>query len=293
MHRDDSGVDLYRHGSRLSEETLRASENSWRPIPPPKDRAPTLGKPTVKPRLEWTDLLTVASSFATVALAILVVANRYIAWRLSYSAQIQVLGVLLSIMSLCLTTLASRIFLLLEVRFGRSSLSNFEGILRNQPLLSRLDGIWRVAIMSMLIIGPGLDVIPKASFLKSGSNSIRLHRKAVLDTVAHTWPFNSALNQSYGDGKYGLFGPAGVHLLGGSTGLSLFTNATLPYLNASNFVTELSYIGSMFNGLLIPGLVSFDFHEPAVQSWPFAYGFNMLVLSNESTAMLDAPIRTT
>lgn len=280
-------IPLRRNDSSRSDETLRSSEDSWKPVPPLKDGAPTLGKPTVKPRLEWTDAFTVASSLAALVLAIVVVANHHVAWWLSYSAQIQVLGVLLSIMNLCLTTLASRIFLLLEVRFGRSSLSNFEGILRNQALLNRLDGVWRVAIMSMLVIGPGLDVLPKASFLKSGSSSVRLHKKAVQETIFHTWPLNSALNNTYGLGKYGLFGPAGVHLLGGNTGLSLFTNATLPYLNASNFVTEVSFINSWFNGALGP--LAVPFHEPAVQSWPFTYGFNVLVLSDDITAMLDAP----
>lgn len=288
---DGSGISLRHDAYSNSEETLRSSEDSWRPIPPLKDRAPTLGKPTAKPRLEWSDLLTVASSLTALALAILVVANRYIAWRLSYSAQIQVLGVLLSIMNLCLTTLASRIFLLLEVRFGRSSLSNFEGILRNQALLNRLDGIWRVVILSMLVVGPGLDVIPKAGFLNGGSSSVRLDRKAVNETTWDHWSMKATLGHGeYGVGKYGLFGPAGVHQLGGNTGLSLFTNATLPYLNASNFVTDLSFVNSMFNGLsTVLGGLTDELREPAVQSWPFAYGFNMLVLNNESTAMLDTP----
>ena len=64
--------------------------------------------------------------------ALLSVRHHHIAWTLGYSGQIQVIGVLLSIMNICLTTLASRIFLLLEVRFGRSTLTNLEGLLRNQ-----------------------------------------------------------------------------------------------------------------------------------------------------------------
>ena len=67
---------------------------------------------------------------------------------------------------------------------------------------------------------------------------------------------------------YGLTGPAGLQL--GelmSTGVSLMVNATLPFVTTSNNETT-----------------------PNLHLVPLPFGFNMLLLSNTSTAYLDAPM---
>ncbi|SLM39208.1 hypothetical protein LPUS_09700 [Lasallia pustulata] len=71
-------------------------------------------------------------------------------------------------------------------------------------------------------------------------------------------------NASY----YGMFAPPGLQSLGEMTGVSLFNNATLPFAVASSLQT-----GS----------------EPPLPIHAQAYGFNVLLLNNESTAMLDIP----
>lgn len=81
-----------------------------------------------------------------------------------------------------------------------------------------------------------------------------------------------------------MFGPPGTHRLGGNTGLSLFTNAALPFLDASNFPGASSYY-FLPNTTLDPAVGT----EPPLPAWPQAYAFNTLVLNRSRTAMLDAP----
>ena len=71
-------------------------------------------------------------------------------------------------------------------------------------------------------------------------------------------------NASY----YGMFAPSGLQSMGKQTGISLFSNATLPFMVASSMIESTE--------LCVP------LHHQA-------YGFNILLLINESTAMLDMP----
>ncbi len=71
-------------------------------------------------------------------------------------------------------------------------------------------------------------------------------------------------NESY----YGMFAPPGLQLLGEKTGISLFFNATLPFAVASSRINS---------------------SDPPLPTRPQAYGFNVLLLNSESTAMLDIP----
>ena len=67
------------------------------------------------------------------------------------------------------------------------------------------------------------------------------------------------------DSFYGLTAPAGLQeSSAGSQGLSLMANATLSFYSAT-------------------------YKDPVMPSFPQAYGFNTLLLSNESSAKLDAP----
>ncbi|TLD11676.1 hypothetical protein E2P81_ATG10423 [Venturia nashicola] len=66
-----------------------------------------------------------------------------------------------------------------------------------------------------------------------------------------------------------MFGPPGLQLLGQGSGISLFSNATLPFLLATSPTSN----GS----------------EPSLPIAPHAYGFNLLLLGNNSAAALDTP----
>ena len=215
------------------------------PSPPP------LGKPIRKKKIHIRDILITLLSLLCLVIAIVTVANESISWRLGVGTrQLIVLGFLLSIMNLCLGSLAPTSFLLLEAKFGPSTIQNYDGILRNRPLSSRLSLTWRMTLGLMMALPLGLSAAYKNFF---GGESIMM-----VDAMSYTG------NESY----YGMFVPPGLQLLGEKTGISLFFNATLPFAVAS----------SSING-----------SDPPLPTRPQAYGFNVLLLNDQSTAMLDIP----
>jgi hypothetical protein len=190
-------------------------------------------------------------------IAIVVVANESISWRLGVGTnQLIVIGFLLSIMNLCLASVASPLFLLIEARFGRSTIQNYDGILRNQVFSSRLGVVWRLVIAFMLVFPIGLSVAYKRF---SGGQSLVYVNGTEYTGIS-----------SY----YGMFVPPGVQSLGGKTGVTLFFNATLAF--------------SVASAPLLSATQS-DIIEPALPLYPQPYGYNVLLLSNESTAILDMP----
>lgn len=212
---------------------------------------PPLGKPTRKKKIHILDVLITLLSLLCLVIAIVTVENESISWRLGVeNRQLIVVGFLLSIMNLCLGSLAPSLFLLLEATFGPSTIQNYDGILRNQPLTSKLSLAWRVTLGLMLALPLGLSAAYK-NF--SGGESTMM-----VDAMTYIG------NESY----YGMFVPPGLQLLGEKTGITLFFNATLPFAVAS----------SPING-----------SDPDLPTRPQAYGFNVLLLNNESTAMLDIP----
>ena len=216
-----------------------------------QESLPPLGKPIRKKKIHILDVLITLLSLLCLVTAIVTVANESISWRLGIGTrQLIVLGFLLSIMNLCLGSLTPTLFLLLEAKFGQSTIQNYDGILRNRPLSSRLSLTWRIILGSMLALPLGLSAAYKNFF---GGESIMM-----VDAMSYTG------NESY----YGMFVPPGLQLLGEKTGISLFFNATLPFAVAS----------SSING-----------SDPLLPTRPQAYGFNVLLLNNQSSAMLDIP----
>ena len=212
---------------------------------------PSLGKPTRKKQIHIEDVLITLLSLLCLVIAIVTVANESISWRLGVgNRQLIVLGLLLSIMNLCLGSLAPTVFLLLEAKFGPSTIQNYDGILRNRPLSSKLSLAWRVALGLMLALPLGLSAAYKNFF---GGESIMM-----VDAMSYVG------NESY----YGMFVPPGLQSLGERTGISLFFNATLPFAVASSSIND---------------------SDPPLPTRSQAYGFNVLLLNSESTAMLDIP----
>ncbi|KAI4241540.1 MAG: hypothetical protein L6R40_004520 [Gallowayella cf. fulva] len=212
---------------------------------------PPLGKPTVKRAFHTLHLFAAAISLICLALAITAVANENVSWRLGVdNYQLIVLGFLLGIMNLCLGSVTPTFFLLLEARFGPSTLQNYDGILRNEVFSSGLSPFWRTVLSLVLALPLGLSVAYKTFVGGESTKTVDV--------------FDYLGNTSY----YGMFAPPGLQSLGQKTGVSLFSNATLPFAAAS----------SNQNGI-----------EPTLPTEQQAYGFNMLLLNNESAAALDIP----
>ena len=184
-----------------------------------------LGKPTNKRRLHSLHALSAALSLVCLSVAIAAVANERWSWSLGKdNRQLIVLGFLLGIMNLCLASVTPTAFLLLEARFGPSTLQNYEGLLRNQVLSARLSFFWRLLLALMLALPLALSVAYKTF---TGGES-RLRVKAA--NYDHSYA-------SY----YGMFAPSGLEALGEGKGIASFTNATIPFLSAKHPGTPLSH----------------------------------------------------
>ncbi|KAK6073779.1 hypothetical protein SCUP515_06701 [Seiridium cupressi] len=110
---------------------------------------------------------------------------------------------------------------------------------------------WRRALSFMLALPIGLSVSYKR--FVGGSSGMLIDPEY-------------AGNISY----YGTLAPPGLESLGQSTGISMFTNATLDFATATS-------------------PTSWEEQEPVLPSGPQGYGYNVLLLSNSSSALLDMP----
>ncbi|KAL8653621.1 MAG: hypothetical protein Q9226_003773 [Calogaya cf. arnoldii] len=198
-----------------------------------------LGRPTVKKRFHILHLLAAGLSLICFALAITAVANENISWRLRIkNSQLIVLGFLLGIMNLCLGSVVPTLLLLVEARFGSSTLQNYNGILRNEVSTSGLSPLW----------------LSRTKTFTGGESTKKIDASTYIGNATY----------------YGMFAQPGLQSVGEKkgTGISLFSNATLPFIMASSLQ---------------------DGSEPPLPAHPQAYGFNILLLNNETSAALDAP----
>ena len=212
----------------------------------------SLAKSRKKRRVDRQDILAVTTSFLCLtALCVMVAPSLSISYRFGLKRQLQVVGLLLSMMNLCLQSVTPKILVRIEARFGPSTLQNYDAILRQKGTSSHINLTWRILLSTLIALPLVLSFAYKDFQQGFGSQNI--------PTAGN---------------MYGLTGPAGLQgnrtgSLGAimSTGVSLLVNATLPFVIANS-----------------------DQIAPNPSSLPQAYGFNMLLLSNTSTAYLDAPM---
>ncbi|KAE9573260.1 hypothetical protein CGMCC3_g10545 [Colletotrichum fructicola] len=217
-HRGNTTID-----SDTSEDLLRDRRSSYSPhggasvsetaIHRFSEDIPLLGKPAAKKRIYYMDIATADVSLVCLFLSILVVADENISWHLGVgNYQLIVIGFLLSIMSLCLSSVSPMLFVLLEARFGDSILQNYDAILRNKPLASKLGIVWRVVLILMLALPIGLSVAYKT--FTGGHSSMKING---LDYIPNTtW--------------IGMWAPPGIT---SDTGVSAFFNATTAFREAT------------------------------------------------------------
>ncbi|UQC83247.1 uncharacterized protein CLUP02_08741 [Colletotrichum lupini] len=174
----------------------------------------------MKKRFYYSDPGMAILSFIYLALGILVVSHESISWYLGVgNNQLIVVGFLLSITSLCLGSVAPILFILIEARFGKSTIQNYDGLLRNKPTASRLGMSWRVALILMLALPIALSVAYKT--FTGGESQMEIDS------------FDYISNKTY----YGMFQPPGILSFNGVSG---FLNAATAFREA----TKLSSNGS-------------------------------------------------
>ena len=227
-------------------------------------RMSACGVATTKPLLSWLDVLVATVSISCCALATTVVRHNYLAWWLGVTYQLVLVGFLLSIMNLCLIYIAPTFFLLCEARYGTSTLQNYDAVLRSTPFASNIGWAWRAVLLLLTLLPLGLS---------AG------YKLFVGGTSTHTIGPDNTL---YSD-EYGLNAAPGLLPSLQTVGTSLMLNVSLPFMLATT--TNISALAD--NGTFgDPAL------DPPIPRFPQAYGFNMLVLSEKSVAMLDVPAPT-
>lgn len=226
----------------------------------PSEKA--VGLPRAKQRLSKLDTLAACLSLTCAALGVAVVANELLSWKLGVIDQLIVVGFLLSIMNLCLGRVVPAVLLLLEARFGKSTLQNYDAILRNQFLARQADFVWRLVIAILLALPLGLSAGYKTFTGGESSQMVDAH-----DYIGMK-PY------------YGLYALPGLQPLGQDIGLTIFFNATMPFLSAS-IVPDNPGNGSWYRY----GNPTY----PPLPHFPHSYGYNILVLDEHRTAILDIP----
>ncbi len=133
---------------------LKSSSSSLKKV-----SIPPLDKPSKKQRINTLEIVAAVLSLIYLILAVKSVASESVSWRLGQgNNQLIVVGFLLSIMNLCLASVATKVFLILEAWFGSSKLQNYDGILRYHILASKLSITWRFILVIMLAPPIGLSV---------------------------------------------------------------------------------------------------------------------------------------
>lgn len=219
-----------------------------------------VGIPVQKGTFSYLDIFSASTSLLCLIGAFVAVFNDWASWHLSRdNNQLIVLGFLLAIMSLCLKSTTTTLFLILEAKFGRSKLQNYDGIIRNSIFTDRLGYHWRFILALMFALPLGLSVAYK--LFNGGQSSLQI---SVAD-------FTGNISQ------YGMFAPPRVLAVGLGSGIAVFANATLPFATRTNLTrTQPGYARD-------PGNVATSMFVNQ------AYGHNILLLDQNNSAALDMP----
>lgn len=206
----------------------------------PKD-LPGFGKPRRKRLIEIADVVAVVASLVLFAIAFITVSpSTSTPWKLGLTRQFQIVGFLLSAMNQCLLSLAPKVFVLVEARFGNSHLQNYDAILRKSFMEGDTSPAWRGTLTLVTIIPVALSLAYKEFDHGTSHHTIQ-------NDTSHF---------------YGMLPTAGLQ--DRFVGLTYFANTT------TSFTTAI-------------------FDDPPLPSFPSAYGYNTLLLSNTSSAKLDVP----
>lgn len=211
-----------------------------------------LGVPRSKPRLDLLDISAVTISLVTLVVAVCSVTPLLsLSWFIGFDHQLIIIGFLLSLMNICMRRILPNLFLIVEERWGRSSLQNYDSIIQNTVTLSNTSFLWRLSLGVLILLPLGLSAGYKR-FTNGRSGNVKIEVN-----LAN----NTAFNGSY-EGYYGLSTPP----LGN---LQVVNNSIFYMINASAaFMEETS-----------------DPLKPFIPTaLPMAYGYNSLLVDSTRLA---------
>ncbi|KAI9728003.1 MAG: hypothetical protein M1828_005408 [Chrysothrix sp. TS-e1954] len=168
------------------------------------------GIPERKTFVDRIDAVALVVCYLCLAISIIIVRNGYLGWFLGYNNQLTVVGFLLSVEQFCIMRIIPSLLMMIEARFGRSFLQNFDAIMRMSMLASNVVLFWRLTIAFLLLLPTALSVGYKR--FDNGNSTVALYS---------------------GGNQYGMTGPPGLDQIGQSVGLSLMVNSSLPFIVAS------------------------------------------------------------
>ena len=162
-----------------------------------KEPRTAVGIPRTKRRLTLINLAAAIVSVACMAAGLASVAHEDLSWQLGGGAyQLIILGFLLSIMGLCLSTVVPTFFILIEAHQGSSFLQTYDAILRNAPMGPNIPVYWRLVLAGMIALPLGLSVAYK-SFAGGESSRIVPIGTARTTSTAKVSGLTSISNSEY------------------------------------------------------------------------------------------------
>ena len=169
----------------------------------------SLGTPSRKQHFKIFDALILFVSWICFVIAFIAITPRLdIAWTLRVQYQLQVIGLMLSIMNLCLGILAPKLWIMAEAWRSMPKLQNLDAILRNSIMTSNVYMAWRVLLLLLYVLPIALSFAYK-NFIGGDSTHIFSN---------HT-------------SRYGLMAAPGLTSYGTlKFGPSYMANATLPFI---------------------------------------------------------------
>ena len=172
----------------------------------------SLGKPSQKETITIADTSVLLVSWICFAVAVIAITPRFnFAWSLRLKYQLQLIGLLLSIMNLCLSTLRPKLCFMVESLRSKPRLQNFNAILQNSIIVLHAHTAWRALLLTLIVLPIALSLAYKEFIGGSSTREFRNHTNLYGLTAAPGLASNATLK----------FGP------------SYMTNATLPFLTTS------------------------------------------------------------
>ena len=189
----------------MSKSSTRTQE-----VNPDLDRVShSLGKPSRKQHFKILDVLILIVSWICFAIAVIAITPRLnVAWTLRLQHQLELIGLMLSIMNLCLRNLATKLWIMAEASRRKPKLQNIDAILRSSIVTSNVHVAWRALLLTFIILPIALSLAYKEFIGGTSTHDLQNHTVSYGLTAAPGLTSNTILK----------FGP------------SYMTNATLPFI---------------------------------------------------------------
>ena len=133
---------------------------------------PGVGKPGHKRRLTMIGILTLILSMLCLGVGILSMRYDPLAARLGQTYQLVLLGLLLSVMGFTIKRQTQLLLITLEALYGKSTLQNYDPIIRNDNFASSVGVALRISLLALFILPLGLSAAYKT--FGNGKTTLRL-----------------------------------------------------------------------------------------------------------------------